>query len=360
MSKRTVGKTVLSSLLITSVLGINSFAYEGDLYVETLETVPVNSEVLFIEDDNSMVIYDAIEPVEYVNGSGDDNDADSSEMDDDSGHPKPQGESTEVQEASGVSSFVDASELDIYSGNIIDMILPVVPEATYDFVMDPRDVLSRYSKYKDTYRKSSIYFTSHCDGIIHKSTSDAALAINRSTVPVLLYVTLEVENQNDWPVRFTDIESVEDNDEINVAFELVPVSYHKSQDGVDDISMEISDSNEAQDTKEIESPFGNKDITEIEGHRVSIDKNGKAELSIFIPANMDNFEKYGDGYILKNETDFMSYGWVVNSACNTKADWSDIVEKANSGENINIHITYQMRVLTEDEAAEIGDDVVVR
>ena len=111
--------------------------------------------------------------------------------------------------------------------------------------------------------------------------------------------------------------------------------------------------NASEDPEDLESPFGDKDIVEIEGHRVSIDENGKAELQMLIPANMDNFEKYGDGYILKEDADFTSYGWVVDSACNTKGDWSDIIKKGNSGENLNIHITYQMRALTDEEAAQI-------
>ena len=118
------------------------------------------------------------------------------------------------------------------------------------------------------------------------------------------------------------------------------------------------DLSNGQDPEDLASPFGNKDITELEGHRVSIDENGRAELQMFIPADIDNFEKYGDGYILKEDADFTSYGWVVDGACNTKADWTDIIKKGKSKENINVHITYQMRALTEEEAAGMGDEVV--
>ena len=428
MNKRTVGKIVVTSLLITSIWGINSYAYEGELYVDTLETVPAGSEDVLLDketpgnnEDNGMIIYDAVEPVEYVNGTADTNSDGTPPKGADSDDQVPEGTATELQEVTGASSLAGEGEVNIYSGNIIDMVLPVVPEKAYDFIMDPQDILSRYSNSKEDYSKSSIYFTSHTGGVLHRSTSDAALAINRSTVPVVLSVTLEVDNPYDWPVRFTDKSSVENDDEMNVTFELVPVSFHKSQDGGDGImpvegsasdsgsasetgsdnvsdgdtdSGSDTDSNtikddsakgnaadngskenglngtntdgtaaqgdlsNGQDPEDLASPFGNKDITELEGHRVSIDENGRAELQMFIPADIDNFEKYGDGYILKEDADFTSYGWVVDGACNTKADWSDIIKKGKSKENINVHITYQMRALTEEEAAVMGDEVV--
>lgn len=428
MNKRTVGKIVVTSLLITSIWGINSYAYEGELYVDTLETVPAGSEDVLLDketpgnnEDNGMIIYDAVEPVEYVNGTAYTNSDGTPQKGADSDDQVPEGTATELQEVTGASSLAGEGEVNIYSGNIIDMVLPVIPEKAYDFVMDPQDILSRYSNSKGDYSKSSIYFTSHTGGVLHRSTSDAALAINRSTVPVLLSVTLEVDNPYDWPVRFTDKSSVENDDEMNVTFELVPVSFHKSQDGWDDIMLAegsesdsvsasetgsdsisdsdtasgsdntasdvikddivegnasddgskenglngantdgttLSDNAEAQDPEDLASPFGNKDITELEGHRVSIDENGRAELQMFIPADINNFEKYGDGYILKEDADFTSYGWVVDGACNTKADWSNIIKKGKSKENINVHITYQMRALTEEEAAGMGDAVV--
>lgn len=428
MNKRTVGKIVVTSLLITSIWGINSYAYEGELYVDTLETVPAGSEDVLLDkgtsgnnENNGMIIYDAIEPVEYVNETADTNSDGTPPKGDDSDDQVPGSTATELQEVTGASSLAGEGEVNIYSGNIIDMVLPVVPEKAYDFIMDPQDILSRYSNSKEDYSKSSIYFTSHTGGVLHRSTSDSALAINRSTVPVVLSVTLEVDNPYDWPVRFTDKSSVENDDEMNVTFELVPVSFHKSEGNADDVILAegsesdsvsasetgsdnvsdgdtasgsdntasdvikddivqgnasddgskenglngtntdgttLSDNAEAQDPEDLASPFGNKDITELEGHRVSIDENGRAELQMFIPADINNFEKYGDGYILKEDADFTSYGWVVDGACNTKADWTDIIKKGKSKENINVHITYQMRALTGEEAAGMGDEVV--
>ena len=404
MNRKTICRILVSSLLLTGVFGINGYAYQGELYVDTLETVPAGDEDVLTEkgnpgngniEDNGMIIYDAVEPVEYVNGTADTNSDGTTRNGDGNDEQVPGSAATELQEVTGASSLAGEGEVNIYSGNIIDMVLPVIPEKAYDFVMDPQDILSRYSNSREDYSKSSIYFTSHTGGVLHRSTSDAALAINRSTVPVLLSVTLEVDNPYDWPVRFTDKGSVENDNEMNVTFELVPVSFHKSEGNADDVilaegtasdpgsasgtgSDNVSDGDTASgsdtalgsDTasniikdnvvEDLESPFGNKDITEIEGHRISIDENGRAELQMFIPADIGNFEKYGDGYILKENADFTSYGWVVEGACNTKADWSDIIRKGKSKENINVHITYQMRALTEEEAAVMGDEVVIR
>ena len=394
MNKRSLCKIVISSLILTNAFGINGYAYQGELYIDTLETTPVSSGDLLLNDTaqgNDDTLYDTssdnantYDPASgNVNSDEPGGDVDIHGNEGAADTASDASTSTDVQEVRGTSSPIDDSEVNVYTGEIIDMVLPVIPEATYDFVMDPKDILSRYSINKESYSRSSLYFTNYSGGIMHRSTSDAALAINRSTVPVLLTVTLDVENPNEWPVRFTDMASVENDDEMNVSFELIPVRKLSSdistketelpdeikpaigagEDPAEDgsaaenstdngtlnpersVGNSVSGNDTGIDTADRESPFGDSDIEETQDGRVSTDENGHAELQIVIPANIDNFEKYGDGYILKEDASFTPYGWAVNGACNRRADWTDIITREKSGESIGIHITYQMKVM---------------
>ena len=130
-------------------------------------------------------------------------------------------------EALGQSSMPDEAELDIHAEDVVSMVMPVIPEGTYDFTLDPQDLLSRYSIYKEDYEQSSIYFNNSAGEKPHTGMSDAAMAKNKSSVPVLLYVSLEVVNENGWDVTYTDMESVEGDDTNNLAFSLIPVSLMK-------------------------------------------------------------------------------------------------------------------------------------
>ena len=137
------------------------------------------------------------------------------------------------------------------------------------------------------------------------------------------------------PVRTTSNEIAEDDS----------TAANGTDNGTSNRENSVGNGNTGNDTVDQESPFGDSELKETQDGRISTDENGHAELQMVIPANIDNFEKYGDGYILKEDASFTPYGWAVNGACNRRADWTDIITREKSGESIGIHITYQMKVI---------------
>ncbi|HAG69363.1 MAG TPA: hypothetical protein DCL38_05255, partial [Lachnospiraceae bacterium] len=231
-------------------------------------------------------------------------------------------------QALGRSSMPDMEELDIHAEDVVSMVMPVIPEGTYDFTLDPQNLLSRYSIYKEDYEEASIYFTNSSGEKLHTGTSDPAMAVNKSSVPVLLYVELEIRNEEGWPVTYTDMDSVGENGEKNIAFSLIPVSV---------------------------SETGEK-ILHSES-RISTDESGRAEMVLLLPGSEDNFDQIGDMYVAKEDAKWSSMGFAVSGACNTDGDWREINERSDKGETMKLHITYRMDALSEEQAAQLEGGV---
>ncbi len=248
-------------------------------------------------------------------------------VDQENGSDTEQSEEENSEEATGESSMPEESELNIHPEDVISMVMPVIAEGMYDFTMDPSDLLSRYSIYKEDYEKSSIYFTNAEGEKLHTGASDAAIAKNKSSVPVLLYVTLEIENEYGWPVKYKAVDRVLGDDSCNIGFSLVPVS-------VDDETGEKTFHKDRQ---------------------ISTDESGRAEMVLLIPGTSDNFDQIGDMYVAREDAVWSSIGFSVAGACNTEADWSEIDDRSADGESIKIHVTYRMDSLTEEQMQEIED-----
>ncbi|MBR4183846.1 MAG: hypothetical protein IKQ56_08520, partial [Lachnospiraceae bacterium] len=116
-------------------------------------------------------------------------------------------------EAVGIGRLTDRSDFDIWSYDVIAMVMPVIKEHTFDFTMDPQNLLSRLSNEKDCYDGSSLYFKHFTDDErpVFNNLSEAAIATNKSSVPVLLNVELHVENEYDLPIFCTEMENVKEN-----------------------------------------------------------------------------------------------------------------------------------------------------
>ena len=226
------------------------------------------------------------------------------------------------EESVGESSFPADADLDIRMEDVISVAMPLVPEDAYNFVLDPQDLLSRYGKFADSYERSSLYFTNRNREKAHTGISDAAVAKNKSSVPVLLYVELQIENDGNWPVTYTDMDSVEKDYGNNIAFSIIPVSEEENGGGL---------------VQHAES-------------RVSVDETGRAEAILFLPGSEDNFDRMGDKLVAKEDAVWSSAGFCVQGACNKTADWEEIFKQAekNSGK-LKIRITYRMSVLTDEQ-----------
>lgn len=323
MNRRKISILLVLSLILTGSIGVcDSYASEDiNVINEVLETTPVTD----YEVDDTDVSNERPEGVVQQVFK-------TTPVDENGNEAK----GTQTQEITGSSSMPDPSELGLYARDVVNMVMPVIPEETYDFVMDSQDLLSRYSVYKDSYEKASLYFTNTTGEKTHTGISDVAMAKNKSSIPVLLYVTLQVENENEWPLKYTDMDSVEADNEMNLSFALIPVASDPT--GKKTLS-EDSVQDEAADD----------DIIIYKDRMISIDETGKAEMILYLPGTPDNFDMIGDKYMAKEDAVWSSLGFAVTGACNTKADWSPIDERSNSGERIKMRISYRMDLLTEEQ-----------
>lgn len=306
---------------------------KNDIVSETLRTTPVNEDKATENDRSDSRPEGVVQKVLKT-----------SPVDENGNEAK----GTETVDIIGSSSTPDPSELGLYAKDVVNMVMPVVPDDTYDFVMDTEDLLSRYSLYKDSYEKSSLYFTNTSGEKLHTGISDVAMAKNKSSIPVLLYVTLQVENENGWPVKYTDMDSVEADTEKNISFALVPVSVNEADSEA--IDEETADFEEQGDGYLI------KDDHKIYTDRmISIDETGKAEMVLYLDGTPDNFDLINDKYMAKEDAVWSSLGFAVTGACNTRADWSDVDERSDIGETLSIHISYRMDLLNEEQLEMLND-----
>lgn len=354
MDRKKISILLALTLLLTGTIGTRSglASERPDVISEVLETVPADNEGLTESDETEDasgtgdgVVSETLKTTPVTDGNTDETDDSGSRPDgvvqmvvrttpvDENGN---EAAGTGTYEVTGRSSTPDESELGLYAADVVNMVMPVVQDETYDFVMDSQDLLSRYSVYKDSYEKSSLYFTNSTGPKAHTGISDVAMAKNKSSVPVLLYVTLQVENEYGWPVKYTDMDSVESDNEMNVSFALIPVS----ADADDDISGETGE---------------NEDYKVFEDRKVSIDDTGKAEMILYLPGTPDNFDLINNKYMAKEDAVWSSLGFAVTGACNTRADWSPIDGRSDAGEALGIHISFRMDLLS-DEQKELIDN----
>lgn len=398
MGRKNIGVLLIISMVLSGLpLTHVSYAAErDDLLIETFETEPVSEG----EQEDATVRSDVVSETYMTTPVSE------GEGDEDSDRPEgvvsmtlkttavdeedEKDNSTEEQNVTGSSSMPDPSELGMYDEDVINMVMPVIPDETYNFIMDSDDLLSRFSLYKETYKKSSLYFTNSGDRVSHSGVSDVAMAKNKSSVPVLLYVTLQVENEFGWPVRYTDMDSVEEDEEKNISFALIPVSANgiegvdadvaeaeedteqaeeesepvsgdaliDDEDGESLVEADGSDTEESTESEEVaeaEEVNEQQDGFKFFNKKISIDETGKAEMILYLDGTKDNFDMIGDKYMAREDAVWSSLGFAVTGACNTKADWSEIDDRSDAGENIKIHISYHMDTLSEEQQAQIDE-----
>lgn len=370
MNRKSISHLLIATLFITIIGGtrVGYASAESEIISETYPTVPVENYVPISEDtegaavesdsrpDGVVQMVIKTTPVESGEGYDGEAGADSYEAD----GREEDSDDTVTAEVVGRSSVPNADELEMYADDVINMVMPVIPEDTYDFVMDSQDLLSRFSVYKDTYEKSSLYFTNSIGPIEHTGISDAAMAKNKSSVPVLLYVTLEVTNKYGWPVNYTDMDSVYADEGKNLSFALIPVSSNvdndvessdkegnnKESEEKDSDVIVIDEEQVGDDTVRSSNSDG---LTKYKDHMISIDESGKAEMILYLDGTPDNFDMIGDKYVARDDAIWTSLGFAVTGACNTNADWSEVDDLVSDGQSVGIHITYRMEQLSEEQ-----------
>ncbi len=223
-------------------------------------------------------------------------------------------------EAIGVSSTPSDEELilPVRAADVVSMVLPVIPDGMFDYTLDPLGLLYEYGVEKEKYDGSSLYFKGNGD-VLYTDTSAPAIAKNKSSVPILMYVSIQVENPYGWDMDYKNINDVAADEKPAVGFSLIPV------------------------TLSGDTPVYHKD------KEVSIDENGHAEFILYLPGDESNFDEIGGNLVEKADASWFSAGFAVRGACGENGDWTDIYEKSANGENITLHISYRMATLTESQ-----------
>lgn len=231
--------------------------------------------------------------------------------------------------------------------DVVSVVLPTIAADTYDFILDPSDLLSQYDASKDDYTPSSIYFP-NTTAAKKSSLSDIGTAINKSTCDVLLDVDMKVTNAATNPVTFTAKDAVENDTKLNVYLGLVPT---------------------AKGTVVGDGTPTDGAVTSAQA--IPVDSTGDASASFLLTGDTDNFDvtqtadasvasghKYS--YDAKATATWSTAGFALEGSCNTTADWKDYNEKSQllvGGENLKVSVVYTMNPLTTAQKTEIEGGV---
>lgn len=228
-------------------------------------------------------------------------------------------------EAIGYSEIPDDSEyiLPVRASDVVSMVMPVIPEEMFNFTLDPLRLLSDYGIESEKYDGSTLYFRGIGD-TGYTDTSAAAVAKNKSSVPVLMYVSIQVENPYGWDIDYRNMENVNEGDDAGIGFSIVPVT--------------VSGENQIFNT----------------GKEISIDENGHADMILYLPGTKENFDEVGGNLIEKADAQWFSAGFAIRGGCNGNADWTDIYSRSGAGEALTLRISYSMATLSESQEAAIA------
>lgn len=247
---------------------------------------------------------------------------------------------------SGSSSGSSVME-GVLPSDVVDVVLPTISDGTYNFVLDPANLLSQYDKDKATkYPTASSLYFANADGT-NSGTSDIATCVNKSSTQIVLSVEVNVSNVKANPVTFTSSGNVESDTENNVFLGLVPTA-KGTVAGNDDPTAGAATS----------------------AQTITVDATGKARAFFLMDGSTSNFDvtqsadatvasghKYE--YTPKESASWTTAGFALTGACNKTADWDDFntasQDKA-SGENLSVDVAYSMDTLSDDQKAQMADE----
>ena len=267
------------------------------------------------KSENGEIIRDV---VETTTPSKDESGADKGTFLTDIVETMPPVQQTISDEALGYSAIPGDDEyvLPVRAADVVAMVMPVIPEGMFNYTLDPLRLLYDYGIHKEEYDGSTLYFRGMGAGN-YSDTSEAAVATNKSSVPVLMNVTIQIENHNDWNIDYRDMSNLEAGENPGIGFSIVPVT-------------EIGGSKVYHKDKEI-----------------SVDENGYAHMTLYIPGTKDNFDEVGQNLVERADAQWSSAGFAIRGGCDSSADWSDIYDASAEGRNLTLHISYSMSTLSE-------------
>lgn len=255
-----------------------------------------------------------------------------------------------VNAASGEqsSSSTGSSVMEgVLPSDVVDVVLPTITDGTYDFVLDPANLLSQYDPNKDTkYPTASSLYFANASGT-NSDTSDIATCVNKSSTQIVLSVEVNVTNVKANPVNFTSKDDVEADTEKNVFLGLVPTTK----------GTVVGDGTPTEGTATTDQT-------------VAVGATGTARAFFLMDGSTDNFDvtqtddatvasghKYD--YTAKADASWSTAGFALTGACNTTAEWNDynsVSQDISAGENLSVEVAYSMAPLSEDQEAQMNDE----
>ncbi len=241
--------------------------------------------------------------------------------------------SEETADASGILKITTVKR----PQNVISMVVPVLGAINYNFVMDPEGLLSLNPNNNLVGGESSLYFIQD-DERTYSVLADIATAVNKSTVPVILEVELNVNNATDSDLVLTDLSGVYSADENpSLCFAILPTEIMTMAEG-DSIP----------------------DLPVLKSDMVMIDGQGHAYKEMVLPGSPDNFnletlitdedDVYIQEYVPKDDAQWSVAGFTLYGACSRETDWTNVYNSLQDGGRITFTITYRMTpVIEEDE-----------
>ncbi len=225
--------------------------------------------------------------------------------------------------------------------NVISMIVPVTMPHTYDFTLDPQGLLALSEGNTVIGEGSTVFFHHNGEENVYSCLSDFATAVNKSTVPVELTVSLQLCNNANPDLCFTGIGEVDADENMNLGFAIVPT--------IDAVV-------EGNALPEIITP--NKEGI------VATDANGFATTTFLLPGMLENYELvdlpteeedfFIQTYVEKEDVTWPVAGYALYGACSRGADWRPLAESLRAGGSLSLQVTYQMKPIIpepeEDEA----------
>ncbi len=223
--------------------------------------------------------------------------------------------------------------------NVVSMVVPILGNIDYDFVLDPEGLVALNPNNNLVGGESSVYFRSYDSDNTYTVFADVAVAVNRSTVPVILQVELNVRGASDLGITLTDLKNVHSSETPALCFGILPT--------------------------EVGTVVGDSAVPEmpvVKSEMAVTDANGYAFKEIFLPGSVDNFEiltlptseqdVYVQEYRALEDARWSTAGFTLYGACTRNADWSETFESMLNGGNLYFTVTYKMTPVFEDNEDE--------
>ncbi len=227
--------------------------------------------------------------------------------------------------------------------NVISMVVPILDAGSYDFVLDPDELLTLDSRNTIIGEGSTVYFRQKDAENTYSLYADIATAVNKSTVPVLLSLELNVENSTGAEINLTDLNGVYNAEIPSLCFAIVPTEFG---------------------TVEGDAPAERG--MPLKSEMAMIDGEGHAAKELILPGMLDNFELmtfptedpnfYTQEYVVKEDVSWPTVGFTLYGACSRDTDWVDVAKGLSNGGKLSLTITYNMTPILNDADEEENNE----